>query len=95
MSKTRRQIAEKVSIACDIEMREAKEVLDAILEQVSDALIAGEKVKLANFGSFSVHQTPARQGRNPKTGEPADISARKRLTFKPSKTLLERVKDQT
>jgi integration host factor subunit alpha len=93
MSKTRRQIAERVSIACNIDMQEAKDILDSILEQMSDALAAGEEIKLANFGSFQVRPSPERMGRNPKTGEPAVIAARHRIAFKPSRTLVARLKD--
>lgn len=93
MSKTRRQIAERVSIACDVDMRDAKEILNAILEQMSEALAAGEEVKLANFGSFQVRPSPNHMGRNPRTREPGLGSARHRIAFKPSRTLLARMKE--
>ena len=48
-------------------------------------------VKLSSFGSFVVRQKKERLGRNPKTGEPACISARRILTFKPSPTLKKRI----
>ncbi len=91
MSKTRRQIAERVSIECSIDMRDSKEILDAIFQQVSDALARGEDVKLAGFGSFRTHVSPERTGRNPKTGKTALISERQRITFKPSTKLLGRM----
>lgn len=91
MSNTRRQIAERISIECSINMRDAKTIFDAILRQMSDALARGEDVKLAGFGSFRTHVSPERVGRNPKTGEPALISERQRVTFKPSSTLLGRM----
>ncbi|MGH1416285.1 MAG: HU family DNA-binding protein [Pelagimonas sp.] len=91
MSKTRRQIAERVSIECSIDMRDSKEILDAILQQMSDALARGEDVKLSGFGSFRTHVSPERMGRNPRTGEPALICECQRITFKPSSALLDRM----
>ncbi|MBO6727780.1 MAG: integration host factor subunit alpha [Rhizobiaceae bacterium] len=95
MSLTRRALSEKISVQHGLPMREARDLVDLMFDEMARAIAAEETVKLANLGSFSVHQTPARLGRNPKTGEPAEISERKRLTFKPSKALLERVKDRT
>lgn len=94
MSKTRRQIAETVAIECSIDMRDCKVILDAILQQMSDALARGEDVKLAGFGSFRTHVSPERVGRNPKTGEPALITERQRVTFRPSTALLGRLAEK-
>jgi integration host factor subunit alpha len=54
---------------------------------MKDALVNGEKVKISSFGSFTVRAKRQRMGRNPKTGRPLQISARKVLTFKPSQVL--------
>ncbi len=57
------------------------------LEEISEALVRGESVKLRSFGLFSVRAKRERIGRNPRTGVEAPISSRRVLTFKPSPVL--------
>ena len=73
-----------------IARQESAELVEAILQEVSDALVAGETVKLSSFGAFSVREKGARIGRNPKTLEEKEISPRRVLSFRPSQL----VKDQ-
>ncbi len=94
MSLTRRSLSERISVRHGLSLREARALVDSIFDEMAKAISARETVKLANFGSFSVHQAPAPPRRNPKTDAHTDITELKRLTFKPSRTLLERVKDQ-
>ena len=61
---------------------DAKKALDAVVKSVSDALIAGDKVSLVGFGTFSVSERTARQGINPKTKEAITIDAKKVAKFK-------------
>ena len=74
-----------------IESAEAEAAVAAVLEGIAQALEAGERVMLPNFGTFSVVERTARQGRDPQTGETVEIAARKVVRFKPSKTLREAV----
>jgi integration host factor subunit beta len=67
--------------------------LKQILEIMSDALSAGERIEIRGFGSFSLHFRPPRQGRNPKTGEAVALSGKYVPHFKPGKDLRERVND--
>lgn len=67
--------------------KEAAAIVETILDVMKDALVAGEKVKISSFGSFTVRAKRQRMGRNPKTGKPLSITARKVLTFKPSQVL--------
>jgi DNA-binding protein HU-beta len=71
---------------------QAAEMLDAVLNTLTNALAAGESVTFTGFGTFSVTQRAARQGRNPRTGAPVNIAARKAVKFKPGKSLKEAVK---
>ncbi len=57
------------------------------LQEIADALVRGENVKLRSFGLFSVRAKRARVGRNPRTGVEAPIKPRRVLTFKPSPVL--------
>ena len=68
---------------------DAKKALKAILTAISSSLQKGEEVKLIGFGTFSVQQSAAREGRNPKTGEKIKIKARKRPVFRAGKELKE------
>lgn len=62
-----------------------------LLESVSDALATGDRIEIRGFGSFAVHERPARVGRNPKTGESVSIPRKRVPHFKPGKELRERV----
>jgi DNA-binding protein HU-beta len=61
---------------------DAKKALDATVKAVSEALVAGDKVSLVGFGTFSVSERSARQGINPKTKEAITIEAKKVAKFK-------------
>ena len=63
---------------------ESKTLVSQVIEGIAATLERGETVKLSSFGSFVVRQKKERSGPNPKTGEPARISARRILRFKPS-----------
>ena len=68
--------------------RKASEVIvETIFASVVEALRAGDKVEIRGFGSFRVRQRESRMGRNPKSGEPVAVPARKVAFFKPSKEL--------
>ncbi len=62
-----------------------------LLEQMSSALAAGERIEVRGFGSFSLHFRPPRIGRNPKTGESVALPGKHVPHFKPGKELRERV----
>jgi integration host factor subunit alpha len=70
---------------------EAKKMLDAFFEEVKEALVRGEPVKLPLFGNFNVQSRRERVGRNPRTGVVVPIASRKALTFKASPALLARI----
>lgn len=67
--------------------KEAAVIVETILDVIKEVLARGEKVKISSFGSFTVRSKRKRRGRNPKTGAPLEISARRVLTFKPSQVL--------
>ena len=65
--------------------------VDCIIEHMCEALIANDRIEVRGFGAFSLHYHPARVGRNPKTGEPLNLTANYLLHFKPGKDLRDRV----
>jgi integration host factor subunit alpha len=89
---TRHDLRAAVYDCCPMLSRaEAGRILDAAFDELSDALIRGEPVKLRNFGTFDLRAKRQRIGRNPKTGMDAVISARRVATFSPSPVLVARV----
>ncbi len=72
---------------------ETIELIESVLDEVSEAALAGEDVKISLFGTFSLLDKKPRVGRNPKTGEEKTISARRVLSFRPSANLRNRVND--
>ena len=69
----------------------AERALNAVIETLTEALSAGDKVKLVDFGSFEVRNRPARVARNPRTGEQIEIAASKAPVFKAGKALKDSV----
>jgi integration host factor subunit alpha len=67
---------------------QSREIFEMALDEISDALVRGESVKLRSFGLFAVRAKRERIGRNPRTGVAAPISSRRVLTFKPSPVLI-------
>lgn len=68
------------------------EMLDALIEVISETLSNGEEVAISGLGKFIVRERAARTGRNPQTGETITIAASKVPAFKASKTLKDAVK---
>src|SRR6478752_4401444 len=67
--------------------KEAAEIVESVFDSMKDVLAHGEKIKISGFGNFVVRAKKERVGRNPQTGAPIPISARRVLTFKPSQVL--------
>ncbi|NQU58175.1 MAG: integration host factor subunit alpha [Rhodospirillales bacterium] len=88
---TRAQLGESVYQEVGLSRSESADLLESVLNHVSDALARGETVKISSFGSFSVRQKGQRIGRNPKTGEEVPILPRKVLVFRPSQVLKNRI----
>jgi len=80
MNKT--DLVKKMAEGAGISQAEAKKALDAALVAIKDALVAGDKVALIGFGTFSVNERPAREGINPATKQKITIAAKKVAKFK-------------
>lgn len=90
---TRADLAETVYQTVGLSRTESAELVERVLEILSDALVGGENVKLSSFGSFLVRAKNERIGRNPKTGEEVPILPRQVLVFKPSNVLKSRINE--
>ena len=71
--------------------KDAEKALNAAIDAITAALVAGDKVQVSGFGIFEVKAREARVGRNPRTGETMEIAASKVPGFKASKTLKDAV----
>ena len=67
--------------------KECSEAVEAVFDAMKEVLEDGKKIKISGFGNFVVRAKKERMGRNPQTGSPIPISARRVLTFKPSQVL--------
>ncbi|MAM24863.1 MAG: integration host factor subunit alpha [Rhodobacteraceae bacterium] len=90
-SLTRMDLSEAVFREVGLSRNESAQLVEAVLEHMSDALVNGEQVKISSFGTFSARDKSARVGRNPKTGEEVPINPRRVLTFRPSHLMKDRV----
>lgn len=88
---TRADLAEAVYEEVGLSRNESSELVETVIEEISNALIKGESVKISSFGSFAVKGKGERIGRNPKTGIEVPISPRKVLVFKASHVLKDRI----
>lgn len=73
---------------------DAETALKAVQGAIIAVLVNGDKITLPGFGTFKVVETAARTGRNPKTGEPVQVAAKRKVRFKPSAQLKELVNHQ-
>jgi len=76
------ELIDAIADKADLTKVAAKAALDAFTETVTKSLKKGDRVALVGFGTFSVSQRSARTGRNPRTGEPIKIKAKKVAKFK-------------
>ena len=95
MTLTKSDIVEDLNNEIGLNKREAKELVDMLFDDIKSLLSEGHEVKLSGFGNFQLRNKSARPGRNPRTGEDVEISARKVVTFKSGQKLKESVKALT
>ena len=88
---TRAEVTDAIVREVGVTRQESSDLLDRTLELIGDALATTGTVKMSRFGNFVVREKTAREGRNPKTGVEAKISARRVVTFRPSPMLKDRV----
>ena len=94
MTLTKASLSDKLNRELGFNKREAKEMVEMFYEEIRSSLESGESVKLSGFGHFDLREKAPRPGRNPKTGEEAEISARKVVRFKSGKHFKKAVNDE-
>ena len=88
---TRADLSNSVYREIGLSLSESTQLVDAVLEEVSLALMEGQAVKLSSFGTFKLRRKKARVGRNPKTGVEVPITPRTVLSFNASNILKQAV----
>ena len=84
---TRADLTEVLHREVGLSRTESADMVNAVLDLVSHALVEGQTVKLSSFGTFMVRSKRQRMGRNPKTGEEVPITPRRVLVFRPSQIM--------
>lgn len=88
---TKNELAERIAQSADLGIGQARNVVDTVIESISEELSRGGEVALAGFGKFSVSHRAARQGRNPATGQTIQIPASKAARFSAASALKKRL----
>lgn len=91
---TKAQLADLLFEQIGLNKRESKDMIDAFFDLMVNSLVDGNDVKISGFGSFHIRTKASRPGRNPRTGEPVAIDARRVVTFHASPKLKEQVQVQ-
>ncbi len=89
---TKTELIEAVASSAGLTKDEAGKAVNAVFETITNTLKTGDQVSIVGFGSFSVKDRAARQGRNPQTGETIQIKASKLPAFKAGKALKDAIK---
>ncbi len=74
--------------------RDVERIINTVFNEIGTALARGDRVELRGFGAFSVKERPARTGRNPRTGDPVSVQAKRVPFFKTGKELREQLNNE-
>lgn len=84
---TKAELIAQISEKCEFSKKDAEKALSAVISSITDALIDGDKVQLVGFGTFEVRDRKEKESKNPRTGEPILVPAKKAPAFKAGKAL--------
>jgi integration host factor subunit alpha len=88
---TKAALADMLYDNIGLNKREAKDMVDALFDLITEQLVSGEDVKITGFGNFQIRSKSPRPGRNPRTGEDVPIAAKRVVTFHASPKLKDQV----
>jgi integration host factor subunit alpha len=91
---TKADLADSIYATLPVDKQKATQIVEDYIEIIKSALETENKVMLSGFGSYEVKSKPPRRGRNPKTGDPMILRARKVIKFKPSQLLRKAINGQ-
>lgn len=84
---TKAEMIDKLISDLSLSKKDAKDMVEMYFGLISETLVAGENVRISKFGKFTLRDKEARPGRNPKSGEAYEISARRVVTFRSGQKL--------
>ncbi len=90
---TRKDLANAIHEKMGFSLRSAEDIVNELFAQLKEGLIDDRTIKLIHFGTLSIRKKSPRMGRNPRTGEAMEITKRGMVSFRPSKSLRERIND--
>lgn len=93
MALTKAVLTERLCADFELNKQDAKDLVELFFETVKTSLESGDTVRISGFGSFTLRDKNERPGRNPKTGEPIPVTARRVVTFKPGYKLKSRLEE--
>lgn len=85
------ELVDAVATQQGIAKSDAKKILDGLIAAIMESATKGEEISLNGFGKFKIKDSPARDGRNPATGETISIAASRKLTFTPAKAVKDKL----
>ena len=88
---TRADLADILNRQVGLSRADSANMVESILDHMTDALVGGQNVKVSGFGTFVLRDKGERTGRNPKTGVEVPIAPRRVMTFRASQTMRERI----
>ncbi|MCG2841215.1 HU family DNA-binding protein [Sandaracinobacter sp. RS1-74] len=88
---TGNELVEKIASSLSLTKADVKKTVDALFAEIGDAAAKGEEIAISGFGKFVPKKRPARDGRNPATGEVMTIKAATNISFKPAKALKDKL----
>ena len=91
MTVTKQQLIESIQNGTEFSKKQSADLVESVIEYIADSLLNGEDVLISGFGKFQVKEKNARKVRNPSTGEPMILPARKVVTFKVSGNLKDKI----
>ena len=84
-------IADRIAASHDVSKADARKLVDGVFAAIVEAAVAGDEIAINGFGKFKVKDSPAREGRNPATGEAMQIAASRKLGFAPAKAVKDKL----
>ena len=91
---TKSQLIDVVAEVNSLSRASAERIVNAMFEEMSNTLIRGERIEFRGFGSFQVRHYQPYEGRNPRTGETVSVPMRRRVRYRMSERMFERLNDR-
>jgi len=85
------ELVGQIAAANNLTKADAKKVVESVFSAIAEAAVNGDEIALNAFGKFKVKSSPAREGRNPSTGETIQVAASKKLTFSAAKAIKDKL----